>query len=391
MALVFPPVRRFLAALCGLMGASVLAVSAFPANAMGTLPTEGKTALAAHSTVAPPFDTTETKLFTVALAKTAAEREKVAQYWQPERIKRAESYTPAGPGAKVGPTSSPTASTPAPTKPATPSLAEAGTSVGAGMPAKGSAPITPKTVGKVFFKFNNKEYWCSATSVEAKNRSLVATAGHCAYDVRRYEAAQYWIFIPSPESGIEGGIYVGHTLTMHEDFPGKGDYDHDYAFVTVHKGFTWSEQKDAKGAVTYKRTEVGRLQDKVGGLKVLTSRGAGNQTQTFGYPSGPQPDGSRPFNGRTVHVCSGRTTVTKSPTYLLNNGLMIGNCMFSAGASGGPWVVDYNPATGSGFLNGINSLSWNLKVDGRFDAISSSYFGAYTLAAYRHAEKIALP
>ncbi|SDI02926.1 Trypsin-like peptidase domain-containing protein [Sinosporangium album] len=368
---MFPRARRFLAVLSGLAAACALAAATFPAAALAT----------------PPYEVTEEKVFTIGLAKTAAEAAKVADYWRPDRIKQAEEQSPASPGSKI-------VTTPSGSATPKPSLAEAGaagtaqTTGATQAQTAGTAPVAPKTIGKVFFKFNSKEYWCSATSVSAKNRSLVATAAHCAYDVRRGEPAQYWIFVPNPESGIANGIYVGRSISMHEDFPGKGDYDYDYAFVTVHKGFTWVADKDAKGAVTYRKVEVGRLQDKVGGLKVDTQRRTGNPTYAFGYPSGPQPDGSRPFNGRSVQVCSGTTSLTRSPSYQLNLGLLINNCTFTAGASGGPWLIDYNPATGEGFLNGVNSLSWNLKPDGKYDAISSGYFSVYALATYRHAEKL---
>ncbi|RCG16200.1 hypothetical protein DQ384_40165, partial [Sphaerisporangium album] len=39
----------------------------------------------------------------------------------------------------------------------------------------------PKTIGKVFFTIGDKEYWCSASSIQSKYHNLVATAGHCVF------------------------------------------------------------------------------------------------------------------------------------------------------------------------------------------------------------------
>src|SRR5690606_39736681 len=42
----------------------------------------------------------------------------------------------------------------------------------------------PKTIGKVFFVTKKGELaWCSGTSIQANYKNLVATAGHCVYDV----------------------------------------------------------------------------------------------------------------------------------------------------------------------------------------------------------------
>ena len=103
----------------------------------------------------------------------------------------------------------------------------------------------PKTTGKVFFTVGDKEYWCSASSVQAKYRNLVATAGHCVFDEGVQNGAlDNWVFIPAYYQGkAPFGIYVGKAAYTHIDFAVYEDYDSDYAFVTVYNGIAYAGEK----------------------------------------------------------------------------------------------------------------------------------------------------
>ncbi|MEU0566363.1 serine protease [Nonomuraea sp. NPDC005983] len=324
--------------------------------------------------------TATSRVYAVTLAKSAADMKKVAEFWKPDRLKKADSYTPATPGSQATPTSTAASSTVTGLsqivtvkRPATAPSVE---------PALPQKSTVARTTGKVFFRFGDKEYWCSASSVAAKNRGVVATAGHCAFDPRQTKAAENWIFVPNPGPNGEtpDGIYVGASISMHEDWPGKGDYDYDYAFVTVHRGFKWVE----KGGQLVMQ-DVGRLQDSVGGQGLALNRKTGNRIAAFGYPVGPQPDGTRPFDGRSLLTCSGSTSHTVAPGRDLQYGVLLRPCDFTSGASGGPWLIDYQPVQRLGDLNGINSLTWNMDAKDRYDAVSSPYFNAATGDVYRHA------
>ncbi|WP_157250681.1 trypsin-like serine peptidase [Nonomuraea typhae] len=332
------------------------------------------------------------KVMTVAMAKTETEMKKVAEYWRPERLKAADSYTPATPAGKAPAPSSTAGGT------SGGSRGSGGTSVPAAAlrakkvttapgdiaPALPKGAATAKTIGKVFFLFHNKEFWCTASAVASKSKSVVATAGHCAYDPREPGEAKNWIFVPNPgpDGTTPDGIYVGASLSLHEDWAGKGDYDFDYAFVTVHRGFTWEKQKD--GSLTMK--DVGKLQDNTGGQGLAISKGYGQRINAFGYPAGPQPDGSRPFNGKTLEACQGGTSKTTAPTRELQYGVLLQPCNMTAGASGGPWLWKYQPGTKLGYLNGVNSLTWNRDARGAFDAVSAPPFIATTAEVYRQAD-----
>ncbi|WP_424536092.1 trypsin-like serine peptidase [Sphaerisporangium viridialbum] len=103
----------------------------------------------------------------------------------------------------------------------------------------------PKTIGKVFFTVGDKEYWCSASSVQSKYHNLVATAGHCVFDEGVQNGAlDNWVFIPGYYQGkMPWGIYVGKAAYTHYDFAVYEDYDSDYAFVTVYNGISYAGEK----------------------------------------------------------------------------------------------------------------------------------------------------
>ncbi|MEU7693536.1 trypsin-like serine protease [Microbispora sp. SCL1-1] len=314
------------------------------------------------------------------LAPSQADKQRVAAYWSPERLKQASSYVPS--------------TKPSPSTRSTTSAVEMGpgdakthtrTPRGAAPPPVASPPM----VGKVFFKVGDKEFWCSASAVHSAHRNLVATAGHCAYALSQDKPVQNWVFIPGYHDGVApSGIFVGHTLYMQEDFAGQGDFDRDYAFVTVHRGFSWQPYVEG-GRLKYRSVDVGRLEDKVGAFRFASGKPLGRQTYVFGYPAGANPDGTRPYTGQTVKSCDGITEkkFVSAPTWQLEHGVRLAGCPFTAGASGGPWVIGYNATTRTGYLAGITSLTWNLNGGGRLDAVSTPYFNQLTQRVYTQASK----
>ncbi|GAA4233148.1 hypothetical protein FHR32_001620 [Streptosporangium album] len=388
-----PRVRRFATTLGALVASGVFALSTFAGGA--------------HADTA-YFSAVPGSISSFELTKTSTDMKRIAEYWSPSRIKEAQNNTPATPEAKPsngGTTSAPASPTPTGTTAGATAAAAGGESTTAAVTtaltyssAASTSPTvqptlprrvppvagtSPMTVGKVFFRIGDKDYWCSASSVASKSRSLVATAGHCAYDAKQGRHAEYWIFIPGYDRGdTPYGIYVGHSLNLHESFVGRGDYDYDYAFVNVHDGFKW---KPGKTVGTYEMEPVGKLEDNVGGQGLAVNRGTDQSTLAFGYPAAPQIDGSRPYDGQKLRSCVGRTKKRTAPTYLVEKGIAL-SCQFTGGASGGPWLVNYDPAIGLGYLNGVNSFAWDTDVDRKYDLISSPYFTASTYNVYRWAD-----
>ncbi|MEO3810874.1 serine protease [Sphaerisporangium sp. B11E5] len=384
--------KRIMLTLCGALASAGVIVSAVPGPAQ-----------AASS--APDGITT------VALAQSKTDKQKVVDWWTPDRLKHASSYTPrtsSGGGATPRPSSTATTSA------ATPAAALAGsaTSSASGKASALNGVVPPKaapksltsrnvnlppTVGKVFFRIGDAEYWCSASSLHSpRYGNLVATAGHCAYDVKQAKPVEYWVFIPAytGDGATPYGIYVGHTLHLNERYAATGDFDFDYAFVTVHHGYRWdldkntdgTPKKDPKGMPVYKVVDTGRLESNVGGQGFAWNRGHVVAAYAFGYPAGPHPDGTRPYTGRRMESCLTRaTSKISTQKWELDGGVLFGKCAFTAGASGGPWLIKYSGVKRLGYLNGVNSLTWDLNGDGKYDGISSPYFNTATYQVYAYA------
>ncbi|MEQ4726107.1 hypothetical protein [Nonomuraea sp. B19D2] len=113
-------------------------------------------------------------------------------------------------------------------------------------PAQSKNVNLPKTIGKVFFLDKAGRYrWCSATSVQARNRNLVATAGHCVFANGKDDVYDKWIFVPGYFEGKASfGVYVGAYAFTAYDLDTYDDYDGDFAFVAVHNGFSLAGAKE---------------------------------------------------------------------------------------------------------------------------------------------------
>ncbi|MFI6909219.1 trypsin-like serine peptidase [Nonomuraea sp. NPDC050394] len=313
------------------------------------------------------------------------------QFWTPDRIRLAtdmkDSLDISSRGVKGG--------TQSPDGPpgSVPPIGEEKTKT-----AKSKHVNLPNTVGRVFFTLpganpNDPKSWrfCSASSVQGKFRNLVATSAHCVYDTKKDVFYDNWIFIPSYWDGNnawEGkapyGIYAARTFNAHDDFVVKEDYDFDYAFVNVYNGIKVKWEK-VNGKWQWTVKNVGRLGDNVGGQGFAWNRSTKVNVFSFGYPAGEHPDGDKPFTGRTMKWCYGKTKpMPSAPKYNLQEHIGF-KCSFTAGASGGPFIYNYKSASRTGYLVGVNSVAWDTDGNDRYDHISSPYFNADTYKVYKAA------
>jgi hypothetical protein len=51
-------------------------------------------------------------------------------------------------------------------------------------PLPGTRSVHPPSAGRAFFVLGNATYVCSGSVVNAKNRAMIVTAGHCVYDTK---------------------------------------------------------------------------------------------------------------------------------------------------------------------------------------------------------------
>ncbi|GAA3694633.1 peptidase [Nonomuraea antimicrobica] len=277
----------------------------------------------------------------------------------------------------------------------------------------------PKTIGKVFFVDQDGEKrWCSASSIQSNYRNLVATAGHCVYDTSNDEQlVDNWVFVPGYYQGkAPYGVYVGKQAFVHYDYSVYEDYDRDYAFVSVYNGVTVKDSTvteseyaadkakaatdTTKGELSYhdsasntyhvvQVSDAGRLGDNVGGQGIAWNQPLKKAHYVFGYPQAAHPDGNKPYTGVTPKWCYGTTTDKTVGSAAKKIEEHVGlKCAMTAGADGGPWLLNYNNSKRTGYLNGVTSSFYDQDENNRVDYVSSPYFDGETHSVYAEAAKV---
>ncbi|WP_066362696.1 trypsin-like serine peptidase [Herbidospora mongoliensis] len=280
----------------------------------------------------------------------------------------------------------------------------------------------PKTTGKVFFiGADKKAHWCTATSVQAAYKNLVATAGHCVYDVVNNKATlDKWIFVPGYYQGkTPWGIYVGKQAFTHYDFDVYEDGDRNYAFVTVYNGLKLPHGglKDVKslkdlGAITevsyelakqydikfydevakkwyiWKWNDAGRLGDNVGGQGLAYNQKVGQSVYVFGYPSGSHPDGNHAYSGHTLKWTYGKTFAAKASDIKAEEIIGVKSSFTGEGALGSAWISQYKSARRLGYLNGVTIGVSDTDGNKRYDTSVSPYFDGETFGVYKAAANL---
>ncbi|MEV4392956.1 hypothetical protein [Nonomuraea sp. NPDC049607] len=237
------------------------------------------------------------------------------------------------------------------------------------------------TSGKVFFiGSDNQPHWCTGTSVQSNYRNLVATAGHCVFDVEApMGALGKWIFVPAYSDGATPfGLYVGKQGISHYDFDDIRDFDRDYAFATVHSGVVLS----APDVLTH----VGRLGDRVGGMGLAVNQPLPPVADVFGYPAGVHPDGTGPYTGGTLERSTGPTfavRTTRPPR--MDRPIGVDSPFTGDGSLGSAWVSGYDEETRAGYLTGLTIGVADTDGDERYDTGVSPYFDSALFQVYRDA------
>lgn len=230
--------------------------------------------------------------------------------------------------------------------------APSATSPGALWPVAGAVA---KTVGKVFFTMNGRDFLCSAATIRSANRDLVVTAGHCAKSGKG-GWAENWIFVPGYRDGSgPGGGYTARRMFVPDRWSSTGDDDFDVAMVAL-------------------SSDDGRhVMDAVGANPIAFEQPRGKQTYGFGYPA------SGRYNGERLAYCSGKPHgdphgVTQA------QGL---HCDMTQGSSGGPWLSNFDPATGTGVVTSVSSF----KYADDDTTMYGPHFGATVRRLYEQAEQ----
>ncbi|MEW9532331.1 serine protease [Microbispora sp. NPDC049125] len=212
-----------------------------------------------------------------------------------------------------------------------------------------------RTTGRVFLTMNGVDFVCSASAVRGASRDLVATAGHCVKDGTG-GWAENWTFVPGYRQGRQPyGSYPARRMFVAGPWSRGADDDYDVGMVAV-------------------TTSGGRhLADVVGAQEIGFDARRGLRTYGFGFPADP------PYDGERLLYCAG-TPHGDPQRQTGDQGL---RCDLTAGASGGPWLSGFDPATGRGTLVSVSSF----KYSNDHGTMYGPYFGPAVKDLFRTAER----
>ncbi len=181
--------------------------------------------------------------------------------------------------------------------------------------------------GKLFFTDDGVNYVCSGTALQG---DVVWTAGHCVHGGPGRQWMTNWAFAPGYQRGVGSpGMFPYYQLWAQSGWFASGDRHYDYGV-----GITWNSAAGWK------------VVDQVGGNGLIVNPGRPFVT-AIGYPSNF-------LGGETQSYC--QTTLTARSFFNSDQAL---NCNRGRGASGEPWLRDYNNSNGLGWIVSDNSYSLN--------------------------------
>ena len=166
-----------------------------------------------------------------AAGPTVSRHDQIVAFWTPGRLRSATPRDFDRSGGKFEPKGKP----------------GGGAGTGASW-TKGGAIL--KGSGKVYFVMGSSAYVCSGSvATDARSgKSLVLTAGHCAYDEVARAFATNWLFIPEFDSAptftcanTAYGCWTAEALVVHRGYATAGGFNtqatvHDFAFAVVGGG-----------------------------------------------------------------------------------------------------------------------------------------------------------
>jgi len=186
--------------------------------------------------------------------------------------------------------------------------------------------------GKVFFSDGGLDYVCSGTSVRARTKSLVLTAGHCTHS-QNNGFVDNFMFVPAYEDGnAPFGEFAAKSIKTTRGWKKSEDIRYDVGMATVRK---------AKGK---------KLAKAVGSRRVAFNQSRNLDYDVLGYPAAEE------FDGESMYRCDTNADGTDSrqkdpkPTRV--------DCPQTGGSSGGGWVMD------NGKVNSVVSYGYECALGG---------------------------
>jgi hypothetical protein len=272
----------------------------------------------------------------VVVVKRDDSRRSIERYWTPERMERArplEAVREAGGeiGVRRG----------APEPFNHPAMFDSGR-------VPDPAAVGNAINGKLFGKIKGVGgYECSATAVDAANRNLIMTAGHCVAEPANRKLAEKLAFVPAYEDEARPfGTWVFDRIVVLRSWRRKSNFNFDFSAVKLAPQGTLN------------------LQDAVGGAAVATGLPVRQTYRAIGYPANFD-------DGQTMRYCESRFQGYDPHPIAHGPRPIAMGCDMGFGASGGGWFVD-------GALNSVTSFGY----DNHPDISYGPYFGSKTAQVY---------
>lgn len=196
-------------------------------------------------------------------------------------------------------------------------------------------PVSPVDVGEsspavgfLFMKDPNsgKQLGCTASVINTQNGNVIATAAHCLFNGQGQQFTDIQ-FSPGFNHGQDGplGRIPAAVVKVTDAFLADNDVD-DYGLVRLN----------------FQGPKGEPLQDITGSLGYRFDIGTDAPTAIFGYPLGGDFEDC-PGDGQTLCFWDGETELEEKFRVITDENL-------GTGASGGPWIWNYDPSTHVGWL-----------------------------------------
>ena len=236
--------------------------------------------------------------------------------------------------------------------------------------AKDWTAAPPPGVGRLFFVAHEGAHgpsyddWCTATAVRGTSKDVAITAAHCLYpgmtDRDEIITVSNVVFAPAYAKGATPkGVFAARAYVLPTEYTKHSSPD--------------------VATVVFDKVGSTHLADAAGAQAVSFTGKAPGRTATFGYP------GSSAVHGQSLRWCD----LTASEQEGGSDRWRI-LCDLAGGASGGPWLTGFNPATGVGTIVSVTSKGTQ-DVDANDQVITTDLvgpkLGTLARAVYDDAER----
>ena len=274
-----------------------------------------------------------------------AETRFARDYWTPQRMRRAAARPVAAQGASAVAAAS-NARVAGPGRYAAGAPARVG-SKQARRPARNpfSSVIDDPTLdpysthGRIFGRYEGKQFSCSGTVINTPSNRAIMTAGHCLHEAGVW--SKHVVFVPAYQNGRRPfGNFYAKTLW-------------------VLRGWLNTNFNFDVGIISVRANSNGKPGNVVGARGWATGQGRNQFYEAFGYPAGAN-------QGQELRYCGSNYLGEDQSTYRdPGPPTMRIACNMAGGSSGGGWVIDEE------FVNSVVSYGYS----GQRNRLYGPYFG----------------